>query len=82
VPRYERQGECNRCGICCLAEDCQYFEWGESAGNKIGICTVFGKPERYARCVNFPAVPPIMILECSYRFLDTQENRVIGPREI
>lgn len=79
MSRYIRCGECNQCGICCIEEDCEYFKWEDGKG----ICTVFGKPERYPRCINFPAAPPIMIKECSYYFIDTQEdNRIIKPREI
>lgn len=76
MPRYKRLGECNMCGDCCETEGpdggpCEYFE--RESPDK-GICTVFGKPERYERCPLFPELPPICYERCSYYFQDRYEG--------
>lgn len=77
--RYVRQGNCSQCGICCIAENCEFFDFKEN----IGICKIYNHPDRPSRCVNFPAAPPVMIKECSFYFIDTWDNnRIIFPREI
>jgi hypothetical protein len=66
--RYERQGECKRCGQCCVQEECEYLIL---EGN-IAACKIY--ENRYARCRRFPQNPPILIKKCGYYFLDTWEN--------
>ena len=68
-PRYERRGDCNQCGKCCVDENCEYFE-----NNK---CMIFGKSERPERCLIYPANPPLNYKECSYYFWDKWENKEI-----
>lgn len=67
--RYERKGKCNRCGWCCLTEDCEHF--------KDNLCGIFGSSERPAKCINFPQAPPILNEKCGFYFLDTWENNKI-----
>jgi len=75
--RYIRQGECNRCGQCCINEDCEYFEMGEPA-----TCKIHDK-ECPPKCEWFPQAPPIIFEKCSYYFLDTwEDNRVVGVKEV
>jgi len=78
--RYKRQGSCKHCGACCLAEDpaCKYLlmENGKSH------CIVFGKPERYKRCLLFPENPPIPFEGCGFFFVDRWEgNRKVEPKK-
>ena len=76
--RYIRKGQCNRCGICCLTEDCEYLEM-----NKIATCKIYNDNERQDKCKTFPQAPPITIDECGYYFLDTWENnRIVRVREV
>lgn len=72
-PRYERRGDCNKCGKCCLTENCEYYR--EKNGK--GICKIFGKPERPEKCLIYPANPPLNYKECSYYFYDKWENKKI-----
>lgn len=77
APRYERIGGCNRCGDCCVAEECEFFVPGE-----VSTCTIHDDvPEK---CAIAPALPPIPRCwpNCSYRFLDKWTGRVLGPGEI
>lgn len=78
--RYKRQGECNRCGWCCLQEDppCPYLKKEEDEKYS---CTVFNDPsKRYARCYLYPDGPPIIHEGCSYYFIDTLDNDKIIKR--
>jgi hypothetical protein len=70
-PRYVRKGQCNRCGKCCLNEDCDHLEWLE---NGKANCKIFGKKERPLRCGWFPQLPPIIIEGCGYYFIDRWNN--------
>lgn len=75
--RYIRQGECKRCGKCCLTADCKFFEMGEKATCKIH------DEERSVDCELFPEAPPIMFKDCGFYFLDTwKDNRIVRPMEI
>lgn len=67
--RYERQGQCNRCGDCCMNEDCLEFISGNPA-----ICKIYD--ERPLRCRLFPDAPPIpkQLKQCGYWFIDTWED--------
>jgi len=72
--RYERKGNCNRCGDCCVNEDCEHFEMGEPA-----TCLIYGK-ERPLKCTLFPEMPPIPkeFVNCDYWFEDTwEDNRIV-----
>jgi hypothetical protein len=77
--RYERRGECIRCGKCCLNEDCDYYTHdGEKA-----TCLIFGKDERPMRCIWHPQLPPIIIEGCGYYFIDTWNNdKKLGYNEV
>jgi len=70
-PRYRRAGGCNKCGECCVEENCEHFEWV----NGKGICKTH--PVKPEKCVLFPANPPIVFKKCSYYFWDTWEKREI-----
>jgi len=75
--RYERQGECKRCGQCCVSEDCVDFVMGEPA-----TCMIHDK-ERPPKCEWFPEAPPIIFGKCGYYFLDTwEDNRIVGVKEV
>jgi len=75
--RYIRQGECIRCGQCCVNEDCEHFEMGVPATCKIH------DGERPPRCEWFPEDPPIVFEKCGYYFLDTwKEDRVVRGRSV
>ena len=73
-PRYKRQGKCNRCGDCCINEDCEYFEMGNPA-----TCLIHDK-ERPLKCVLFPEMPSLKPNKgCGYYFMDTwEDNRRVG----
>ena len=80
--RYKREGQCNRCGWCCLQEDppCPYLKQEEDGKY---TCLVFEDPEkRYLRCSLHPCGPPILHEECGYYFLDTWENNKVIKREV
>ena len=74
--RYIRQGECNRCGQCCINEDCEHFVMGEPA-----TCLIHDK-ERPPKCEWFPEAPPIIFEKCGYYFLDTWEDNRIVKRHL
>lgn len=67
--RYERKGECIKCGKCCLGEGCEHL------CNK--TCSIFGSSERPAKCLLFPAFPPIVFKGCGYYFIDKWDNNKI-----
>ena len=72
--RYDRKGECNRCGDCCVNEDCEHFQFGEPA-----TCLIHDK-ERPLKCPLFPEMPPIPkeFKNCGYWFEDTwEDNRIV-----
>ena len=75
VKRYIRKGKCNRCGWCCLQEDCEHLEIGE-----IATCKIYG--ERFERCSLYPEMPPIIHEGCGYCFLDTWEDNKIVKRHL
>lgn len=72
--RYIRKGKCNRCGQCCVNEDCEYLEMGE-----IATCLIHNSPDRPNKCKWFPEMPPIprAFKDCGFYFLDTWENNKI-----
>jgi len=75
--RYERRGECNRCGDCCINEDCEYFKLGNPS-----TCLIHDK-ERPVKCDAYPEAPPIIFENCSYYFFDTwEDNRIVGVKEV
>ena len=78
--RYKRQGQCNRCGECCLNENCEHFQMGNPV-----TCKIFNSPDRPLKCKLFPEMPPIpkQFKECGYYFLDTwEDNRIVGVKEV
>ena len=78
--RYERAGECARCGWCCLQEDppCEYLK-KEDDGKY--TCMVFNDlTKRPLRCFVHPSSPPVPITECGYWFIDTRENNKVIKR--
>jgi len=77
-PRYRRIGECNRCGECCINEECRHL----SIDDGIATCTIYRKWNREKKCRVFPANPPIVFKKCSYKFYDTWEDRIIGVGEV
>ena len=72
--RYERQGECNRCGECCVNEECEHLEIDEET--EMATCRIYDSLDRPLRCKLFPDMPPIPkeFQNCSYYFLDTWED--------
>jgi len=77
--RYIQQGECKRCGQCCINEDCEHFETGNLA-----ICKRYGSPDRPSKCKWFPEMPPLprAFDKCGYYFLDTWEDNKIVKRHL
>ena len=74
--RYKRQGECNRCGQCCVNENCEYLHFD----NDITTCLIYDSEDRPERCKLFPEMPPIpkAFSKCSYWFEDTwEDNRIV-----
>ena len=68
--RYKRQGECNRCGDCCVNENCEHFEVGSLA-----TCKIYDSPDRPLKCRLFPEMPSLKPNKrCGYYFLDTWED--------
>jgi len=72
-PRYERKGECLRCGWCCLHEDppCLHLEIDESGK---ATCLIFDSPDRPSKCHNHPGNPPILHEGCGYWFIDKWDS--------
>jgi len=77
-PRYERIGECGRCGECCANEECEYLK----IENKIYTCMIYDDPNRPEKCKIFPANPPIVFKKCKYKFYDKWENITLKAGEI
>jgi len=73
-PRYKRLGECNKCGNCCVAEDCELFD------SVSRLCKDY--EHRFPRCRNLPAAPPIMVEGCSYKFKELETGRILGVKQI
>lgn len=71
-PRYERRGQCNRCGWCCEYHGCPLVKYDEE--NK-AYCTIYNN--RPNRCRVFPEAPPILNENCGYYFVDTWENNKV-----
>lgn len=71
MKRYKRLGECNLCGDCCDNENCEYFQ---RVNGDLGICTVYGKPERFEKCLKFPEVPGHPFQRCGYWFADKHDG--------
>jgi len=71
-PRYERRGECNRCGWCCLYHSCPLVYFDEE---KNAVCSIYNN--RPKRCKVFPEAPPILNPDCGFYFVDTWENNRI-----
>lgn len=80
-PRYERRGQCNRCGWCCLQEDppCDHLERMKDGRYR---CMIYGEKERPLRCRLFPEMPPILNDKCGYAFWDRWEKRMLGVGEV
>lgn len=80
IPRYERVGECVRCGVCCLLEDCEHFE--DATDETLARCKILGDPARPEKCVDFPYAAPIAFKTCGFRFVDKVDGRVLGYKEL
>ena len=78
--RYERRGQCVRCGVCCLKEECEHFV--DAHDGQSATCKIFGKPERPSKCTDFPYAPPIMVESCGYYYYDHLEERVLKCKEM
>lgn len=74
APRYERRGQCIRCGACCLNEKCDRLAFADGKA----ACRWYpdNRPEK---CHVFPGNPPIVFKSCGYWFWDTWEKREIHP---
>lgn len=64
--RYVRMGKCNRCGLCCVAEECIYLRHVEG----LAVCEIYGREDRPEKCKIYPGNPPITRPECGYYFYD------------
>lgn len=68
--------------MCCTTEDdgnpCEHLSYDDEG---LALCAIY--ENRMDRCKNFPAAPPVMITECSYRFRDTWNgDKELGPKEV
>jgi len=83
-PRYSRQGECIRCGWCCMHEGtdggpCEHLK----KEGEIYTCLLFNSPDRPQKCGLFPSAPPILHKGCGYYFIDRWDgNKRLGVKEI
>ena len=68
-PRYIRKGHCNRCGQCCLTEDCEHLLIEDG----LATCLIH-EEDRPLKCTSYPCNPPIMYKGCGYYFIDTWDN--------
>ena len=73
--RYERRGDCIRCGVCCREEECEHLK----IENGLATCKIYDSPDRPLKCKLFPEMPPIpkKFKNCGYYFLDAWENNKI-----
>ena len=72
--RYDRRGECKKCGQCCVNENCNHLAVADNGM----ICMIHEDPERPQKCTEFPANPPILFKGCGYGFIDTwEDNRMV-----
>lgn len=71
--RYERQGQCDRCGLCCLNEKCEHLVFK----GKTASCSIHDDPDRPLKCKLWPELPPIPFEGCGYFFLDLWENKIV-----
>jgi hypothetical protein len=77
-PRYERRGQCIRCGFCCQQENCEHLSFDEDG---LATCLIH-EEERPLRCSLYPANPPIVHEGCGYWFIDLYENNKIVKRKL
>lgn len=77
-PRYERAGECARCGSCCLGENCEYLLVGDEGA----ICAIHDDPSRPEKCKTYPDNPPLVFEKCGYHFRDLWEDGKIVRRKL
>jgi len=78
--RYERRGECIRCGVCCREEECKHFV--DAVDGEYATCLIFGSLERPSKCTDFPYAPPIVCKICGYYYMDLLEDKELGYKEI
>jgi len=74
--KHLRFGDCKRCGFCCTHKKCEHFEW------KNGEATCKLYPDIPQECKDYPQVPPILIEECGYRFVDVKRRVKLEAREV
>ena len=74
--RYERRGECLRCGLCCLKEECEHLVFK----GKVATCLIHDDPDRPLKCKLWPEMPPLPFDDCGYSFLDTWESNKVVKR--
>ena len=79
-----RSGSCNRCGICCVDENCSHY----AVVNNVPTCKIYNNRNQscpdhggitHSVCVDFPNHPWLKVIknsECSYQFtcLNEQET--------
>jgi len=78
-PRYERRGQCNRCGQCCVNEGCEHFT--PATDGSLATCHIHDQ-DREPKCVDFPQLPPILFEGCGYWFYDRWEDKELRFREV
>ena len=80
---FERTGACNRCGVCCVDEDCSHY----AVVDELPTCLIYNQRHNdcgehdysHAMCITFPDHPWLKVIkkqECSYQFarLDKDGN--------
>ena len=82
--RYSRQGQCNRCGQCCMHEGadggpCEHLiKEGDTY-----TCLIHDDPNKPKKCGLFPELPPILFKTCGYYFIDNwNNNKVLRYMEV
>jgi hypothetical protein len=80
-PRYEKHGQCNRCGWCCSHEDCEHFVPAEETEDGLAICLIYDE-KRELKCEAFPCSPPITHDECGYWFYDKWTKKKLDCKEV
>ncbi|GAI99615.1 unnamed protein product [marine sediment metagenome] len=70
-PRYVRRGDCERCGACCLVEECEHLSINDEG---LATCLIYNDADRPLKCKLYPANPPLNFETCGYYFIDLWEN--------
>jgi len=82
--RFERRGECKRCGWCCAQEDCANFSMTDGVADcAIHPTKTGGVDTREPKCRRFPQSVPIIHRGCGYWFVDRwNDDRPVRAFEV